>query len=415
MIDHLNRIRFNVPDMDKAKKWYTAVLEQEPIVDHHLQVVFNAGNSWLTIRSGNPSQANSSLSPAEYWLVDDIDGMFEKLLKSGAKVHSEFSVTPFGEKAVSVRDPFGNIFGIMENKIYKEGRLVESKPSRTAMGAAFFRAIAAIEEDKAIGPDYLAALFLSKEMKIILEYPEMRKWAKKYRAPSGLYEYMCARTMSFDRYYNEALKDGCTQIVILGAGYDTRSCRFRDRTGKARIFELDIPTTQERKKEVLSQANISVPDQVLFVPINFNRDSLEDVLFNAGFDKNQKTFFLWEGVTYYLAPQTVDHTLKFVQSHSSKSSSIAFDYVAISESLLDGYGVKDLIGYMQSENPGEPSRFAIEECRIESFLSERGFQVLHHQTAKELEQKMIKTDNGFSGKITAFFCVVHASGGCPFV
>jgi len=53
-----------------------------------------------------------------------------------------------------------------------------------------------------------------------------------------------------------------------------------------RIFELDIQPTQRRKKELLYQAGIALPDQLIFVSINFNTDNIGDVLNQAGFNRN---------------------------------------------------------------------------------------------------------------------------------
>jgi methyltransferase (TIGR00027 family) len=72
---------------------------------------------------------------------------------------------------------------------------------------------------------------------------------------------------------------------------------------ETRIFELDIQTTQQSKKDRLQEAGISIPENLTFLAVNFKTDSLSDVLLKGGFRKSQKTLFIWEGVTYYLPPR----------------------------------------------------------------------------------------------------------------
>ena len=106
----------------------------------------------------------------------------------------------------------------------------------------------------------------------------------------GMYEYIIARTTYFDHIVEQALRDNIPQILFLGAGYDTRPYRFKDLIKDTRIFELDIHTTQQYKMKLLHQKNIPIPEQLTFVSINFNTETLEDTLLEAGYRKDKKTF-----------------------------------------------------------------------------------------------------------------------------
>ena len=125
-----------------------------------------------------------------------------------------------------------------------------------------------------------------------------------------MYEFMLARTAFFDGVVEAALRDNLPQIVILGAGYDSRAYRFKDLFQGTRLFELDAPPTQARKREILRQAGIPLPEHLVFVPVNFTTADLADVLAQAGFKPDQPTLFIWEGVTYYLSAEMVDSMLK---------------------------------------------------------------------------------------------------------
>jgi methyltransferase (TIGR00027 family) len=99
-----------------------------------------------------------------------------------------------------------------------------------------------------------------------------------------LYSYLNARTSWLDSICERALEDNIPQILLLGAGYDSRSYRFRERIKEARRYELDSPPTQFRKRDILTRTQVTVPEQVTFVPVSFNVERIADTLFKAGFD-----------------------------------------------------------------------------------------------------------------------------------
>ena len=90
----------------------------------------------------------------------------------------------------------------------------------------------------------------------------------------GLYEYMIARTAYFDNIFTDALNKNTPQIVLLGAGYDTRAFRFGELNKATKIIELDIATTQNRKRRCLKKTQIDMPENLSFVPINFDKESV---------------------------------------------------------------------------------------------------------------------------------------------
>ena len=206
---------------------------------------------------------------------------------------------------------------------------VEQKPSETALFATLRRTIANKEyKNKKFGPDDLAEYFLPAHFRFLLKYNKIRANTKNRLngVLPGLNEYMIARTAYFDRLFLDALKDKTPQIVLLGAGYDSRAYRFAKSNHGTRIFELDISPTQDRKINCLNKARIDIPKVVTFVPINFNLESLKDVLEKAGYDNQQKTLFIWEGVSYYLEVESVDKTLEFACQAAHPESTLAFDY-----------------------------------------------------------------------------------------
>lgn len=288
---------------------------------------------------------------------------------------------------------------------------VEQGPSKTAMGAATLRALAAIETREEIrGRDCLAEIFLPGEHKILLKEPATREWVIRNRIAPGMYEFMIARTTFFDSIVERSLNEDIPQIVFLGAGYDSRPYRFRNIIKNTRIFELDIGTTQKHKAELLGQAGISIPDQVTFVPINFNADNIGDVLNRADYDSSRLTLFVWEGVTYYLSAQVIDETLRIVKSNSPAGSRICFDYHAHSPERLQDEDLKRLRDMMKTRYPGEPTLFGIRQGETEPFLSARGYHIIEHLNSTEMEMKyLILRDGSPAGRVPVSFCLVLAS------
>ncbi len=289
---------------------------------------------------------------------------------------------------------------------------VERKPSETARGTALLRTIANKEfDDEKLGSDYLAEYFLPFLLKFLIKAKGIRARVKN-KIPLGMYEYLIARTAYFDNLFVNALNKNIPQIVLLGAGYDTRAYRFAKLNNSTKIIELDAPTTQNRKKKCLGKSKIEISSDVVFNSIDFNRESLKIVLEKTGYDNNKKTLFLWEGVSYYLDPESVNATLELVRNYSHNESIIAFDYIISvpTEKLHNYYGVKELVQSMANRHPNERGKFAIEEEKIESFLEQRGLKMVEHLKNGEIENRFLTTENGsLIGQITEWFRFVLAS------
>jgi methyltransferase (TIGR00027 family) len=288
---------------------------------------------------------------------------------------------------------------------------LKNQASGTAMATAFMRALAAHDPRKEMkGEDYLAEIFLEEREKKPLKDPTVRAWVMRNKLAPGAYEFMIARTAFFDRIVEQALKGNIEQVVLLGAGYDSRPYRFSQFIRDTKIFELDAKPTQDRKREYLHRAEISISEQISFVPINFETDHLRETLTEAGYSQEKKTLFIWEGVTYYLSSEAVDNMLAFVRSNSPPGSSISFDYASLSDKALNEDGAKELRKHMQSKYSSEPTKFGIQAGEIEAFLAERGFEVIEHLTAAEMSEKFLSVSSDLEvGKVPSLFCLVHAT------
>ena len=116
MILGLRTAIYPVSDLVAAKAWYGRVLEQEPYFDQPFYVGFNAGGFELgLIPDGEPGGAGVQA----YWGTLDANAEYARLLKLGAETHAPVKEVGEGIKVGSVKDPFGNLFSIIENPQFK--------------------------------------------------------------------------------------------------------------------------------------------------------------------------------------------------------------------------------------------------------------------------------------------------------
>lgn len=287
---------------------------------------------------------------------------------------------------------------------------IKHAPSGTALATATLRALAAHDPRQEIrGADNLAELFLTEKQKAPLKDAKVRDWVMKNRVTPGAYEFMIARTAFFDEVVQNALSNGVPQLVLLGAGYDSRPYRFAHLMSDAIVFELDALPTQLRKKEILECGGVRVPSTVRFVPIDFVTDDLESTLLSAGFSKEKTALFVWEGVTYYLSRDAVEKTLAAVRALSGRGSSICFDVASLSDEALREDGAKKLRQKMSSDHSSEPTRFGIPSGKLEAFLANHGYAIEEIFTSAEMEAKYLTLSDGSTvGKVPGLFNLVRA-------
>jgi len=286
------------------------------------------------------------------------------------------------------------------------------KPSWTAEAMAIHRAVeSAKPEHERVCYDPLANYFMSARVRILGKSPFLAKaayWFLSERRFPGALGYVAVRTRCIDDYLKECIGNGIRQLVILGAGYDSRAYRIEGLKGKVKVFEVDHPTTQKVKVKRLKRLIGSLPGHVVYVPIDFSKEKLDGRLFESGYDRNSKTLFIWEGVTLYISAEAVDETLGFVVNNSGEGSSIIFDYNY--QSVVDGTcelkGART--GREHMARIGEPWTFGIEEGAIDEFLSKRGYWQINNATPEFLESTYFKGVNQ-GRKVTPFHAIVHAT------
>lgn len=283
----------------------------------------------------------------------------------------------------------------------------KNQTSITALGIAVLRAVESEKpEGERICYDPYARRFLPGWFYHMMRFFILSGYAE--RRGKGVLGFLAARERYIDDYLTRRLHEGIDQLVILGAGFDSRAHRFFTSEGSIRIFEVDHPATQQKKLESVRKIFGSLPARVRYVPIDFNLQTLEDCLAAHGYDPRLKTVFIWQGVTYYLEPEAVDGTLAFITKHSTPGSSVIFDYIEkalLSQPTQHGE-VKGMKRYRGMT--GEDLRFGISGEQIDPFLQKRGFGSVENIRSEELKALYFHGKNQ-SRNVMSGYAIVSAS------
>ncbi len=193
--------------------------------------------------------------------------------------------------------------------------------------------------------------------------------------------WMALRTRYIDDCVARALDRGVRQIVVLGAGLDTRAARLA-REG-VRFFEVDQPASQADKCERLSKFEGYPLNATTFVPCDFERDDFVQRLEGAGLDRNSPACFVWEGVIYYLAEEAARATLVRLAAEFDPRSLLVFDYLS-SKMAKASPRLRDEDRAMKGiiEELGEPMHFGIDDPT--PLMAECGYRFLRTVSFDEL-------------------------------
>jgi len=263
------------------------------------------------------------------------------------------------------------------------------KKDRTSMTAIGIAVTRAVESERPAGErliyDPFAWQFVPRWMLRATALVVSIGYAE-WRGP-GVMGYLIARERYIDDCLEACLIDGLQQLVILGAGYDARAYRYREQLAGARVFEVDHPATQADKLAKLVRIFGQVPQHVIFVPVDFTTQKLDDRLLESGYDPRLKTLFIWQGVTMYLTAEAVDATLAFVSKCSAEGSRVIFDY--IDRSLLENRQTHAEVKGMRRYRfmTGEGLSFGLRPEEVEGYLKTLGYSQAVNVGASDLADR----------------------------
>lgn len=279
--------------------------------------------------------------------------------------------------------------------------------------AAGMRAVAAMDPDEKIrNPDTMARQFLSPAFwfwtALDEDYEQSKKFIKFYRVSA--YYAVNACTRHIDGILQKAAAKGMGQVVIIGAGLDSRAYRFHKQMPAVRFFEVDLPAAVARKQELVQAAAGKLPPAVDYVPVDYRNGKMGGALKRAGYDGNRKTLFICEGVTRYIDAAAVDRTMQFIATNGAAGSELVFDYIP--DDIARGDFSKMPRARFQAVRMaayGHPWKFGIARDKAGEFVTSRGFGVISDLGAGELARRyLVRSDGSIDGKPTPYLRIMHA-------
>lgn len=260
-------------------------------------------------------------------------------------------------------------------------------PSRTAEYMALFRALeSARPNGERLFEDRAAASFLRLTLRAVAfaaRFPPAHSMIVRlidHRWPgprlSGV-----VRTRAIDDFVTGAMRAGGSQLVLLGAGYDTRATRL-PAVASSTVFEIDHPATQARKRAALGH----VAERIRYVPLDFESDALQPALIDAGLVQSQRTCVLWEGVFSYLTPQAIDVTLAALAEVCAPGSQILLTYV--DQRFLDRSSPHPEAWVRAVNDAGEPFQTGIDPIHAQAFFAARNLTLQGDESTTQAARRL---------------------------
>jgi len=263
-------------------------------------------------------------------------------------------------------------------------------PSRTAAYMALFRTIESSRPaEERLFDDPLAAAFLDRRLRMAAgaaRLPMIGKlvpWFIDRRWPgprlSGV-----VRTRVIDDAVRRALTEGFSQLVLLGAGYDTRAYRLPE-AADVETFEVDHPVTQAAKRAALKRVLATASPHVHLVAVDFEHDSLAKALDAAGLRRGARTCVVWEGVFSYLTTDAIDATLRWVVETCAVGSRLILTYVDEAALRSAGEGAAWIAAV---DHAGEPFITGLDPSAAADFFAARGLRLVADGSTRQWAERL---------------------------
>jgi methyltransferase (TIGR00027 family) len=251
--------------------------------------------------------------------------------------------------------------------------------SRTAEAAAFMRALHRHVDDRpyVFDDEAVEALLPAYARRFFRRLDALgRPWRLVYRQRGSGAAQMRAQIVVRARYAEDTLAEarnrGAGQYLILAAGLDTYA--LRDSRGDIPVLEIDHPATQQWKRSLLT----TIPRQLQFIAVDFERQSLLDALTTNEFSKRAPTFISWLGTTYYLRERALHETLASLASACAAGSELVLDYWSRAP-FADGLGRMLLAGTrLATTLQNEPLYSILEPAAMEQLVTRAGWRIVEH-------------------------------------
>jgi methyltransferase (TIGR00027 family) len=272
----------------------------------------------------------------------------------------------------------------------KDGRF-----SKTAEQVALARAYATLDppEDR-VCDDPIAISYLSLPLRASvqsLRFGPARRVARRLIQLSpfaGTTLYVPARVSFIDQALLRRVGQGLDQLVLLGAGFDSRAERFAGDLHGVDVFELDFPATQARKLSLRPGAR-----GVKYLAIDLAKEPFGPALLAAGFDPKKRSAFIWEGVIYYLTRGQGGEVLDSIRALLQPGGGLMLDYVIDPPSLSFPYGPLVEASLLLFRAVGEPILSRLAPHEVVPLFERHGFSVADRAESEELQRRYFRGRN----------------------
>lgn len=277
------------------------------------------------------------------------------------------------------------------------------------------RAYGALERDSTVrNPDFLARDFLADSalFRFMIGCGALRpihvcgRWGFERIGP-GAYWMEIARVKHFDEILLEEVSRGVKEVVILGAGLDSRAYRFADQMEGVRVIEVDHPEMAAHKRARLKDIYGELPSTITYLPLDLAERDLADGLAETSFDPSASVLVLWIGVSMYLSPDAVSAVLRWTGGRAPDSS-IGFDY--FNTNFFESEGKAPRRTRRMIERSGERLDFGLDPEKLPAYLGEFGLTVRSHLVCEEIERAyLLRGDGKLAGQSMPYAAFVHAA------
>lgn len=248
-------------------------------------------------------------------------------------------------------------------------RTAEAIAAARAFGSHLYRSLGILDDPYAqyfLRPKFYKRLVLVRRLSV---GPGRSMFLRFYeRKHPGALGWALCRHRYMDDLIKEAVGEGVSQVVLLGAGYDTRAFRL-GLPNAVSILEIDHPATQAVKLKVIRNRFGQPPDNASYLPMDVTATNLRQVVGAAGFDARRPTLFVLEGFLWYLEPSVATEILRSIKWIAPSGSSLVADYV-LPEVVEGGASASaDAQAHRElSRRWGEPILSGIEPTQLGAYL-----------------------------------------------
>lgn len=269
----------------------------------------------------------------------------------------------------------------------------------TGMGVAFARALGMVYPkekrlfedpycEKLLTPFYRFFLFLMRSPKIFNFFMNLEK-----KSTPGKTGWLFCRF----RYIDDVLKDNIEKkeivtVVNLGSGMDCRAY-YIPGASKIRYFEVDHPKVIKKKKTKMKKILGKLLNNVVYVPVDFEKQSLDTELKKAGYNLKSKTLFIWEGVTQYISKEANDTTMKYI-AQAAPGSKIVFTYVL--KDLIEGKNLNNKARkgmYKWMVKGFRMWIYGLDPAKMHKYLSKYNLSLIEDIGSREMKERYMKKVN----------------------